>query len=97
MIRVVKMTFLPEKVPTFLEKFKANKQTIRNFDGVEHLSLLQDKKNANQFFTYSRWESEAHLENYRNSPFFKAFWSELKPFFAAKAEAWSVDAIETLD
>lgn len=97
MIRIVKMTFQAEKVPAFLEKFNANKQHIRHFEGVEHLSLLKDKKQVNVFFTYSHWQSEAHLENYRKSAFFKQFWSELKPYFAAKAEAWSVDAIEILE
>ncbi len=97
MIRIVKMTFHPEKVTAFLEKFDENKQTIRNFEGVEHLSLLKDKKQANIFFTYSHWQSETHLENYRNSAFFKKFWSELKPYFIARAEAWSVDTIEILE
>lgn len=97
MIRIVKMTFHPEKVAAFLEKFDDNKQTIRNFEGVEHLSLLKDKKQSNIFFTYSHWQSEAHLENYRKSDFFKEFWSELKPYFIARTEAWSVDAIEILE
>jgi len=58
MIRIVKMTFKSEKSAEFLNIFNQNKKHIRNFDGVEHLSLLNDKNNANIFFTYSHWQSE---------------------------------------
>lgn len=96
MIRIVKMTFHEEKIPAFLQKFEQIKHKIRGFEGVEHLSLLRDKHHTNVFFTYSIWRSEADLENYRNSDFFKSFWIELKPYFADKTLAWSTDAVETL-
>ncbi len=96
MIRMVKLTFHPEHVEAFLANFNANKLAIRNFKGVEHLELLNDKSNSNIFFTYSIWQSEQHLENYRNSNLFKGIWAVTKPMFASKAEAWSVDSLEKL-
>ncbi len=96
MIRIVKMTFQPEKVDEFLLNFNNNKALIRAFDGVKHLELLKDKNNSNIFFTYSVWDSEIHLENYRNSDLFKGVWAKTKPLFADKPEAWSVDSIEKL-
>ncbi len=96
MIRIVKMTFQPDKVNEFLNNFNANKELIRNFNGVEHLELLRDKNNPNIFFTYSIWHSEQQLENYRNSDLFKSVWAKTKPLFSDKAEAWSVDSIEKL-
>lgn len=96
MIRIVKMTFDPDKVETFLANFNANKTFIRNFDGVKHLELLNDKNYSNVFFTYSIWESETHLEKYRNSDLFKGVWAKTKPLFIAKPEAWSVNSIERL-
>lgn len=93
MIRIVKMTFNPEKVDTFLENFNAKKNDIRNFAGVEHLELLRDKNNPNIFFTYSYWKSEQDLENYRNSDLFKSVWAVTKPLFTKEAEAWSVDSL----
>lgn len=93
MIRIVKMTFNPEKVDEFLENFNARKNDIRNFEGVTHLELLRDKNNPNIFFTYSHWKSEQHLENYRNSDLFKSVWAVTKPLFIKEAEAWSVDSL----
>ncbi|MCB0400705.1 MAG: antibiotic biosynthesis monooxygenase [Flavobacteriales bacterium] len=90
------MTFQPDKVEEFLANFEQNKQLIRNFDGVQHLALLNDKNQPNIYFTYSIWESEAHLEAYRHSDLFQSVWSKTKPLFSAKPEAWSVDRIENL-
>lgn len=96
MIRIVKMTFQPEKVDEFLFNFNESKTLIRAFEGVQHLELLRDKNNFNIFFTYSIWQSENHLENYRNSDLFKGVWAKTKPLFSSKPEAWSVDSIEKL-
>lgn len=96
MIRLVKLTFKPDKVDAFIENFNQNKQHIRNFEGLEHLELLNDKNNPNIYFTYSIWQSEQHLENYRNSALFKSVWAATKPLFSAKAEAWSVDSLMKL-
>ncbi len=89
-IRIVKMTFEPEKVNGFLKIFGASKHLIRNMDGCLHLELLNDINSANIFFTYSHWVSENDLNNYRNSELFKSVWGKTKILFAAKAEAWSV-------
>ena len=97
MIRIVKMTFDPDKVDQFLEDFDQVKEHIRNFEGVNHLELLRDKNHSNILFTYSIWESEAHLERYRNSVLFKSVWANTKPYFIKSAEAWSVDSLVKLD
>ena len=89
-IRIVKMTFQPEKVNEFLEVFNASKHLIRNFEGCSHLELLNDINRSNIFFTYSHWETEEHLNNYRHSELFEGVWAKTKVLFAAKAEAWSV-------
>ena len=96
MIRIVKMTFQETKVNEFLDNFNKNKEHIRNFSGLEHLELLRNKNNPNIFFTYSIWQSEQHLENYRNSDLFRSVWAKTKPLFASKPEAWSADSIEKL-
>lgn len=96
MIRIVKMTFQEDKVAIFLENFNVNKEKIRNFNGVKYLELLKDKNNDNTFFTYSVWESDQHLENYRQSDLFKNIWNKTKPLFSSPAEAWSMDSITQL-
>jgi len=92
-IRIVKMTFEPDKVSDFLKIFDDSKQYIRNMEGCTGLELLKDIKSPTLFFTYSHWQSENDLNNYRNSELFKSVWSKTKLLFASKAEAWSVEAI----
>ncbi|MDC6351320.1 putative quinol monooxygenase [Zeaxanthinibacter sp. PT1] len=95
-IRIVKLTFKKENIASFEQLFDQTKQQIRNFDGCLFLELYKDKNNEGIFFTYSKWESTDHLEKYRNSEFFKKVWSQTKPMFREKAEAWSVDPVKTL-
>jgi len=85
------MTFQEERVNDFLENFHRNKESIRNFEGCTHLELWQQKGSANVFFTYSYWDGEEYLENYRQSDLFKTVWSYTKQLFTAKPEAWSVE------
>lgn len=87
------MEFEEGNIPTFLANFEEVKLKIRNFPGCEFLELYRDKSNKTIFFTYSRWKDESDLESYRNSDLFKGVWSETKPMFARKAQAWSVDTL----
>ena len=96
MLRIVKMTFEPEKTGEFLELFEKSKLRIRNFEGCSYLALLRDSRNDNVFFTYSIWELPEELENYRNSELFEEVWSKTKKMFQQKPEAWSLDNIITL-
>ena len=95
-VRIVKLSFAPEHIDTFLSNFEVSKDKIRHFDGCLFLELYRDKVNENQFFTYSYWKDEASLELYRQSDLFKSVWSKTKPLFNAKPEAWSVDKIVSL-
>ena len=69
------------------------KEKIRNAPGNRFLELYQDKNNKSIFFTYSYWETEADLENYRNSELFYDVWTFTKKLFNDKPEAWSVDKL----
>lgn len=89
-IRIVKMTFAPDKVDDFLNHFNQWKNQIRNMPGCTHLELLNDINNPNIFFTYSYWDSENDLNNYRNSELFEMVWAQTKTWFIAKPEAWSM-------
>ncbi|WP_194972341.1 putative quinol monooxygenase [Aquiflexum lacus] len=96
LIRVVRMTFRAEKVGEFLENFAANKEKIRNFTGCHHLELWQDENQQNIFTTYSHWESEEALNQYRDSELFKSVWAVTKPLFAGKPFAFSSKKIIAL-
>jgi heme oxygenase (mycobilin-producing) len=89
LIRIVRMTFQPEKVSDFLAIFESSKHKIRNFEGCNHLELLRDLDYPHIFSTYSLWESPEALENYRQSELFKATWAATKLLFAEKPFAFS--------
>lgn len=95
-IRIVKMSFHLENIPAFLENFEIIKDKIRNAPGNRFLELYQDKSNKCIFFTYSYWEAEEDLENYRKSELFNEVWTFIKKLFNDKPEAWSVDKIASL-
>ncbi|MDQ1166019.1 heme-degrading monooxygenase HmoA [Flavobacterium sp. SORGH_AS 622] len=86
-VRIVKMSFHEEKIPDFLENFESVKEKIRNAEGNRFLELYQDKNDKCIFFTYSYWETEADLENYRNSELFNMVWDFTKKFIQCKARS----------
>lgn len=90
-VRIVKMTFRAEAVAAFLALFEERKEQIRGFEGCLHLELWQEAGNECVFFTYSHWISEAALDHYRFSSFFKDTWTRTRALFDQKAEAWSVN------
>ena len=96
-VRIVKMSFHEEHIPAFLENFELMKTNIRNANGNRLLELYQDKHNRCIFFTYSYWETEDDLENYRRSELFYDIWTFTKKLFNAKPEAWSVDKLVSLE
>ncbi len=96
LVRIVKMSFEPEHIDTFMANFHSAKKSIRNFEGYRYLELYRDQNEANIFFTYSYWEDQSFIETYRNSELFKKVWSQTKPLFNDKPQAWSVDKIVSL-
>lgn len=89
-VRVVHMKFREDAIETFEALFDERKEKISNWPGCLHLELWQDLHHAGWFFTYSHWESEAHLDHYRFSEFFKDTWGRTRVLFQDKPEAWSV-------
>lgn len=95
-VRIVKMSFQSEKIEEFLANFNTKKEFIRNSPGCQLLELYRDKNNSDIFFTYSYWDTEQDLENYRNSDLFKGVWAQTKVLFNDKPLAWSVDKTVSL-
>ena len=96
LVRIVKMSFEPNHIDTFLSNFHSVKNSIRNFEGCRYLELYRGQNETNIFFTYSYWDDQSFLENYRTSELFKKVWSQTKPLFNDKPQAWSVDKIVSL-
>lgn len=85
------MHFHAEHVDNFMTFFNTRKDDILAFEGCQHLELWRDTNDPAIFFTYSIWGSEAHLNRYRYSDFFKDTWAQTRPLFKQKAEAWSLE------
>lgn len=96
-VRIVKMSFHPEYIDQFLANFEKKREFIRKSPGCRLLELYRGKQDTNIFFTYSYWDQEEDLENYRNSDLFKGVWAETKVLFNDKPEAWSVDKVVSME
>lgn len=89
-IRLVKMQFTADQRSNFVNLFNERKDKIEGQQGCHSVRLFNDLKDNNVYFTYSIWDSENHLNQYRHSDFFKETWAKTKSMFEGKAEAWSV-------
>jgi heme-degrading monooxygenase HmoA len=96
LVRIVKMRFRENEIPTFLSDFEKVKEAIRAFPGCNFLELYRGQDDPRIFFTYSYWDAAEALNNYRHSELFKGVWAKTKPLFSDKPEAWSVDKLATL-
>lgn len=88
------MSFKADYSDEFAEFALSIKHKIEAADGCLHLEMMRDKADSNIFFTYSKWESEDHLNAYRKSELFGRVWPKTKQWFADKPEAWSVECLE---
>ena len=87
------MHFKGECVNDFMDLFNEAYPKITAMPGCQSLQLLVDINTPEILFTYSHWENDAALQNYRNSELFSGTWARTKILFAEKAEAWSVETI----
>ena len=92
-IRIVKLSFHAEYISNFKTIFEENKQKIISQKGCNCIEMLEDINDVNVIFTYSLWDYENDLNNYRNSELFKDVWSKTKILFNKKPEAWSTKKI----
>lgn len=92
-VRIVKLTFQEERADDFLNFFEEIKQLVNNFPGCQGMQMLQDKKDKHVFFTYSLWNSDGDLNAYRDSETFGKVWPNIKPWFAARPEAWTTETV----
>jgi quinol monooxygenase YgiN len=89
LVRIVRMTFAPDKVDQFLTHFDEAAPQIRSFPGCHHLELWRDMDAPAACTTYSRWESPEALDVYRDSDLFRRTWTTVKPLFDEPARARS--------
>ncbi|MBG8552057.1 putative quinol monooxygenase [Hymenobacter guriensis] len=90
LIRIVRMTFQPERVADFLALFQASEDYIRAQPGCRHMELWQDADTPHVFCTHSHWDSKEALDAYRRSELFGQVWPATKRLFSVPAQAFSV-------
>ncbi|RMG22215.1 MAG: antibiotic biosynthesis monooxygenase [Bacteroidetes bacterium] len=93
--RIVRMEFREDALEEFHRIFEQHHQRIRNFPGCLQVELLRDTRHPAVRYTISQWETEAALEQYRQSELFGKVWPRTKALFAAKAQAFSMEKIES--
>ncbi len=87
--RVVRLHLRREETARFEAFFRERKLLIEAFEGCYRTDLLRNTKEPDVYYTLSEWESEAHLDRYRYSEFFRETWAFTKSLFAEKAQAFS--------
>ena len=90
-VRIVHMFFRPEEEAGFLDVFEKSAEKIRSFEGCMRLELWKNKSVKGGYTTYSLWEDEDSLNNYRQSTLFKSTWSATKKLFKDKPIAYSFE------
>lgn len=90
--RWVHLTFREDTIAQFWEIFGRYQEAIRYFPGCLHLAIWVEKQNPLHVYTYSVWESQDALENYRRSMLFREVWGKVKPLFGAPACAHTLCA-----
>ena len=89
--RIVKLEFQKSHLQEFLNHFEQVKWSVASFPGCHGMKLIQDIENPCLIMTYSIWDNVEVLDQYRLSPLFKSIWPTIKPWFSAKAEAWTLE------
>jgi len=89
--RIVKMSFQQDYAEEFEIFFTKIQNQVASQPGCNGVKLLKQVGETGVFFTYSSWNSEADLNQYRQSEVFGMIWPKVKAWFVAKPEAWSVE------
>src|SRR5688572_5409195 len=90
LVRIVRMHFKNDQVEDFKKLFNNTYHQIRNFKGCRFLELYQDERDANVFYTISKWDHPEQLEEYRNSDLFRDTWAITKTYFSGPPVAYSM-------
>lgn len=92
--RIVRLQFNPDKVEEFLNVYKKHINSMAKRPECISLELLKEKGTLSTFYTFSIWESEDALHEYRSSEYFRDIWGRIKPWFSEKAQAWTLEMIK---
>lgn len=90
--RIVLLPINPQSLQgeAFIDLFEKYKAHIAGSKGCCGVKMLRSEEH---FLTYSRWESEAHLNDYRKSAVFGEVWPQTKALFSGQPKAWTCEEL----
>ncbi len=88
--RIVRLSFVPEKVTAFIDIFDSSKDAISAFPGCQGVVMMRDVDHDHVYYTYSLWVSNEALQSYRESELFNTTWAKTKVLFNDKPLAFSL-------
>lgn len=91
--RIVQLSFKENHLNEFLDHFEQVKQHVNTYPGCLGMRLHQSIDNPCLILTYSLWQDQASLENYRKSELFGTIWPVIKRWFDAPPQAWSTTSV----
>lgn len=91
--RIVHLHIHTHRIQEALHILEQNIASIRKMHGCREVNLFRDAHRSGLLMSISVWQSEADLNNYRQSAFFQDFWRQLKTTFAEPARAWSFEEV----
>ncbi len=96
--RIVILPVRASEEQDFIKLLTRSFGEVRNSTGCTALTFLREnspEKNMINYVTYSKWNNESDLENYRQSFFFKNVWPAVKQFLGAKPSAYTLTPLLT--
>ncbi len=95
--RIVELQIQAEQIGAAKKLLEDVAPKVRNMPGCRRLEIMFDIHRKGRVTTYSYWESETNLNEYRDSDVFLVFWKAIKPMFSEKARAWSSEHFIVLE
>lgn len=94
-VRIVYLPIKPDGLETFGQLYSNVVQQIRNCPGCEFVQLVTDTLGQGDCYAISHWHSEAELEDYRHSPFFRSLWPQVKKLM--RDQSWAQSCVVLFD
>lgn len=89
--RIVKLQIASDSCDEWEALFQKVKPLIESVPGCHQVILLKSSNGI--YFTYSQWDSEQALEDYRSSAFFGEVWPKIKALCNGPAQAWTTTQV----
>ncbi len=88
-VRIVHMFFRPHALEQLMPLIHRQLRNVMSHPGCLAVKLFRDTSDPDHLCTFSIWEDQEALDDYRQSDHFIEVWSTLKSHFAKPPQAYS--------